>query len=86
MWKVTRHIVVVRDLKSHLSVTELVLLKSVLVTLLIAVAKDLTKATHGRKDLLHSQFTIRSNKGRNSNREGTWMQELMKSLWRGVVY
>lgn len=30
---------VVRDLKSHLSVTELVLLKSVLVTLLIAVTE-----------------------------------------------
>jgi hypothetical protein len=44
----------------------------------------------GRKGLLWLfsilLFTIEGNQNRNSNRAGTWRQELMYKPWRGVAY
>jgi hypothetical protein len=33
-----------------------------------------------------SQFTIKGSQGRNSNRAGTWTQELMLRPWRTAAY
>ena len=49
----------------------------------------MTKAIWGGKGLLGLCFHLtvhhRRKSGRNSNREGTWKQELMQRPWRGAV-
>jgi hypothetical protein len=51
----------------------------------------MTKSNLGRKGFIFfhgsiEQFNIKSSEGRNSNRAGTWRQELMQKPWRGAAY